>query len=84
MAVMTDQQRAEVTARLMQEISTQGETCDQVKAVVRTLVNDLDAFFNANASTINSAITQPARSLPTPIKARAGQLVLRERYLKGV
>ena len=69
MAVLADQDRAVLWADYMRtEAGTFGA---MTKADLLNAVDALDAFFNANAATINAAIPLPARSaLTTAQKAR--------------
>lgn len=84
MANLTAAQRAELWATYMQDISEARESCAITKAQLRAAVDALDAWLDANASTINAAIPQPARgSLTTPQKARLLTYVIRQRYLVG-
>lgn len=83
MAVLSNAVRAAITAELMQEISAAGETCAQTKSVVRTLVNETDAWQNDNASAFNNSLSAAPKSLSTPIKSRAFRLIARARYEEG-
>ena len=65
MAALPDNTRAAIWRGLMRYWSTSGEVTDFTKAQLRTMVNDLDDFFDANAAAINSAISQPIRGTAT-------------------
>lgn len=84
MAVLSDTDRAALWAELMRELSADGESISITKADLRAAVNAVDAFLSDNASAINSAIPQLARSsLTTAQKARLLMFVVRWRYLSG-
>ena len=86
MAVLTDADRAEVWAKFMQEVSSgRLDIGNALKGDLRAMFNGLDDYFNTNAAAINTSIPLPARtSVPTATKARAGVMLLEQRYLKGV
>jgi len=82
MAVLSNADRAEVTAEFMRENSE--AIGAMVKADLRGAVNGLDDFANTNAATINLSIPLPARTVLTAAqKARLFSLVIRKRYIKG-
>lgn len=82
MAVLTDEQRAEVTAAFMQQ--AQGPLTI-LKMDVRAAVNGLDAWYDANASAINQAIPQPARgALTLTDKALLNNMIVNARYVRDV
>lgn len=83
MAVLSDTERFNGTADCMRhEIASFGAL---TKADLRAAFNALDDFMNTNASAINTAIPQPARSqLTTAQKARMLNEVVRRRYIAGV
>lgn len=85
MAVLSDVDRADLWAEFMRELSRERDTFgDLTKAELRAAVNALDDFLNTNASSINTAIPQPARgALTTAQKARLLMFVVRQRYTKG-
>jgi hypothetical protein len=84
MAVLSDTDRVEVWADLMQKFSADGESIGVTKTDLRAAVNAIDAFLNDNAATINSAIPQPARgALTAPQKAILLMFVVSRRYLSG-
>lgn len=84
MANMTSEQRAALWATYMQDISEARESCAITKQQLRAAVDALDAWLDANVSTINAAIPQPARgSLTTAQKARLLSYVIKQRYIVG-
>ena len=62
MAVLTSQQRAEVTRQLMEEMSENREPCDVSKADLRAGVDATDAWLDANAAAANTALPPNVRS----------------------
>lgn len=84
MAVLTSQQRAEVSKEFQSDLSAARTACAGVtKADVVAMLNALDDYFNTNAATINSAIPLPARNLPAAVKAQAAVYVIRKRWIVG-
>lgn len=80
MAVLSDADRALITAQFMRDNAEQIGAL--VKSDIRDTVNALDVYLNDNATAINSAIPQPSRgALTTGQKARVFGLVVRKRYL---
>lgn len=80
MAVLSDNDRAALAKLLMDK---GGWTAAITKAGVRTLINDLDDWWEANQGAANSAISQPVRGQATTAeKARALVLILRQRFLE--
>lgn len=85
MAILPIADRADIAAEFGRGVSDDRERCAAIKAEVRAAVDALDAFLDANAAAINTAIPQPARgTLTTPQKARLLMYVIRRRYLMGV
>ncbi len=83
MAALTDQQRFEVWAEFMRR-SDLGTFGALTKLELRAALDALDTFFVDNASTINSAIPQPARAqLTISQKAILLMMVVAKRYLVG-
>lgn len=82
MAVLSDNDRAEVWAQWMRDnADTVGA---MTKSDLRAAANALDDFLNTNATAINNAIPQPARGvLSTSQKARLLMLVIQRRYIAG-
>ncbi len=84
MAVLSNPDRAAVS-RDFQVDRTTGTLAGLTKADVLAAVNALDDFMNTNATAVNNAIPQPARSaLTTTQKALLLQYVIEKRYVKGV
>ena len=85
MAVLSDQDRTDVSAEFQREISDVREAFGVLtKTDIRSAVNALDNFLDTNASAINTAIPQPARAqLTTSQKARLLKHVITKRYIKG-
>lgn len=83
MALLTAQQRAEVTAELMRRNPTSfgGIT----KAQLRAVVDAADDWANTNAAAYNAAVPQPQRGvMATEEKALALSLVIERRYIERV
>ena len=81
MAVLSDPDRQEVTAKYMTDNT---DVFTLTKADIRAAVNALDDFFNANAAAINATLPLPARTaLSQAQKAHLLTLVIAQRYLKG-
>lgn len=84
MATLTNEQRRQIWAEYMKDISSDRETCSITKADLRAAFDALDDWFDANAATLNSALPTAARTgLTTAQKARLLMLVVRERYIIG-
>lgn len=85
MAVLTNNARRELWRSYMQEMSAQQQAVGPItKADLRAAVDALDDFLNTNASAINQAIPQPARSaLTVPQKARLLVYVVERRFSEG-
>ena len=80
MAVLTDTQRAEVTAAFMQQAKGPHTI---LKADVRAAVDGLDSWYDANAAAANQAIPQPARgAMSLEDKALMSNLVVNKRYVR--
>lgn len=78
---MTEQQRQALHAELMAALSRDQETVTVSKADLRAVIDALDDFLEANASAVNNAIPQPARTaLTVPQKARLLAYVTLRRY----
>lgn len=86
MAVLSDQQRAELVADYQRDCSRDRESFGALtKAELRAAADAIDIYLNTNAAAINSAIPQPARGvLTTAQKARLLTAVVRKRYITGV
>lgn len=77
MAVLSNAERAALWADVMR----QGESFALTKADLRAAVDAVDAWADANASSFNSAIPQPARgALTTRQKALLLMFVIRRRW----
>ena len=63
MAVMTSEERAEVSRKLIRKAFEElNQTANITTDEVLTLINDLDTFLDANAAAINNAITLSVRN----------------------
>jgi hypothetical protein len=83
MAVLNNQDRSDCHAELMRD-SRLGACAPLTKAELRAAINDIDDFFNTNATTINNAIPVAARSaLTTQQKALLLVYVISKRYLRS-
>ena len=81
MAVLSDQDRADVTQEFMQQAKG---PLTIVKTDVRACVNGLDDYYNANAGAINQSLPLPGRTaLTINDKALMDTLVKNKRYIKG-
>ena len=82
MAVLTEQQRADVTAQFMQlAVGPLSVT----KLDIRAAVDGLDSWYDANAAAANQAIPQPARgALSLEDKALMSNLIVNKRYVRDV
>jgi hypothetical protein len=79
MAVLSDGDRVTVWSNFMR---ARFGDLSVTKADLRAAVNGLDDYLNTNATAINTAIPQPARSaLSTQQKAALLQFVVAQRYL---
>lgn len=82
MAVLTDTQRAEVTAAFMQQALG---PLSILKAEIRAAVDGLDSWYDANAPAANQAIPQPARgALTLEDKALLSNLIVTKRYVRDL
>ena len=85
MAVLSNAERAAVSAEYQREISTAAEPCSIVKADLRAAVDAADAWVDSNASSYNTALPVAARTgLTSPQKARLLMFVVARRFLNGV
>lgn len=82
MAVLSDVDRVALWADLMREISRVTEPLGALtKADLRAAVDAADAWVDANASSYNTALPQPARSVLTAKqKARVLMFIMRRRF----
>lgn len=66
MAVMSDADRADAARKLIRRMFEEAnETAQLTTDEVRTLINDLDAYVDTNATAINQAITAAVRNKAT-------------------
>lgn len=85
MAVLADEDRAEIWAEFMREACRLGISLPVLKAELRSAFNGADDYMNTNAAAMNTAIPQPARgALSAEAKALIYKFVIDRRYLKGV
>jgi hypothetical protein len=84
-AALSDADRAQLTADFQSDPDLLGESFGAMtKADLRAAVNALDDYLDANATTINAAIPQPARgALTSRQKARLLVYVIRLRYSRN-
>ena len=61
MAVLSDETRKLIWADFQREASATRRTLGLTKPDLRAAVNAIDDYFDTNASTLNTAIPQPAR-----------------------
>jgi hypothetical protein len=81
MAVLSDQDRADVTQEFMQQALGPHTI---TKADIRAAVNALDDWYNSNAASANAALPQPARgAMSQADKAHMSNLIVSKRYTKG-
>jgi hypothetical protein len=81
MAVLSDADRAAVTAEFMEQAAGPFTI---LKTDIRAAVNALDDWYNTNAPSANAALPQPARAqLTLTDKAHMSQLIVAKRYIKG-
>jgi hypothetical protein len=82
MAVLSDADRFDVWAEYMRENT---EVLGALsKGDIRAFINAVDTFLNDNATALNNAIPQPARSVLTVSQKALGlTAVVRKRYIKG-
>lgn len=85
MAALSAGDRLLCYSDFVREVGVDRETFNGVtKADLKAAVNALDDFMVTNATAINTAIPQPARtSLTAAQKARMLMWVIRYRYVKG-
>lgn len=84
MATLSDNERRDVWAEIMADLSRDREACGLTKAEVRAIVDAADAFLDANAAAYNSTIPAGVRGKAgASLKARALMKVIALRYVKG-
>jgi len=83
MAVLTEQERTELSSIFQRDESRDRNTIAGIKSEVKILIDSLDDYLDANASAMNQAIPQPTRGLmTTKQKARALIYVVKQRFLQ--
>jgi len=81
MAVLSEQNRAAVWADFMRDESSAHNSIGITKADLRAAFNAADDWAEANATSFNSALPQPARgALTARQKAKLLAMVLFQRY----
>lgn len=84
MAVLSDQERAEITAKYMEDLSRSRTPIPVSKAELRAAVNATDDWQDQNAAGYNAALPQPARgALSTAEKSNLFTRVSDKRYKRG-
>lgn len=86
MAILTDNDRAEVWREIQQQLSNEREPLGSLtKTHLRDAVNAIDQWVSDNAASFNAAIPQPARGVLTASqKARLLAAIVLKRFTKGV
>lgn len=85
MAQLDSESINEVWRDIQQDFSAERKVIPILKEDLKAAIVALDTFLSNNASTINSAIPQPARSgLTTTQKAKLLSYVIYKRYIKEV
>ena len=81
MAILTNDQRQEIWAGLMRDLSSRSEAIGLTKAELRAALDATDAWINDNAAAYNAALPLPARTaLSAQQKAELFLFVARKRY----
>jgi hypothetical protein len=81
-AVLSDQQRAEVTEEFLRQAKGPHTI---LKTDVRPMVDGLDSWYDANAAAANQALPQPGRGQTSLAdKALLSNLIVNKRYLRDV
>ena len=84
MALLPDNERQELAAQFMRELSEVREPCALLKAQVRQFVNETDDWQNTNASAFNLYLSASIRNLLTAAqKSRGFRAVAKRRYETG-
>lgn len=84
MAVLSNGERAAISAEYQREISTAAEPISIVKADLRAAVDAADSWVDSNASSFNTALPVAARTnLTSSQKARLLMFVVARRFLNG-
>ena len=83
MAVLSEADRAEMTAQIMRTLSAELEALGLTKPQLRAAVDAADAWIDANASSYNTARPVAARNNLTPKqKARLLVFVIQQRFVR--
>lgn len=81
MAVLLDAVRDELAADFMRQVSVRRELFDDVKAIVRTMIGEIDDGINTDATRMNNYLSEPGKSKATKAqKAEMFSMVLDARY----
>lgn len=81
MALLSNAERGFVHAIIMRKLSEERSSVSIIKADLLAAVNAIDDFFDTNATAINNAFPQPARSaLSTRQKAMILLYVINRRF----
>ncbi len=84
MAVLTNEQRASIAADLMRAVSaTRGTFGAVTRADIVAAAGGIDAWIDANAAALNTAIPQPARAALTAQQKLELFLLVLDRRVKG-
>lgn len=84
MAVLTDQDRADLAGLISKDVSSVREPLAVNKADLRSAINAADSWLDTNAGVFNAAIPQPARAaLTVQQKARLLMYVIRQRFARA-
>ena len=83
MAVLSEADRAEMTAQIMRALSAEWEALGITKPQLRAAVDAADAWIDANSSSYNTALPVAARNNLTPRqKARLLVFVIQKRFVR--
>jgi hypothetical protein len=84
MAVLSDQDRADLCVQISREVSDLRELFPLSKAEFRAAVDAIDAWVDANAASFNATLPLPARTaLTAQLKARLFMSVVRQRFVRA-
>ncbi len=86
MAALTNEQRQEIWAEYMSEISSDREALGAMtKAELRTALNAADDWVDTNQTSYNTALPEPFKTEATQSqKARLLAKVITKRFIEGV
>lgn len=81
MAILSDNNRIDIWAEVMREMSSNNDTISFTKQEFRAAINAIDQWVDDNAASFNAAIPQPVRGALTA-KQKAGLLnsVIQKRF----